>query len=219
MRLSVTAESLPKLTTHAVQRWLQIRGIHQTLTDRNRDLHGCLIARAGHAIIFLDALDDDNERRFTLAHEIAHFILDHLLPRFKALKLFGDQILPVLNGERWPTTEEMLSATLRRVPLGFQIHLMDREASGSIASWDIEDTEQRADRLALELLAPSHFVADEVRAGFAAVSDTIARRRRLSQCIAERFGLPLGIAASYSSVFERRMTKKRTLSEQIFGGK
>src|SRR4051812_7050075 len=100
MQLPVSVETLSALTSNAVHEWLGNRGIERDLSEADRALHGCLVAKAGRAIVFLDAGDDDSERRFTLAHEIAHFVLDHLLPRLRALKLFGESIQPVLDGER-----------------------------------------------------------------------------------------------------------------------
>jgi Zn-dependent peptidase ImmA (M78 family) len=39
------------------------------------------MARAGHGFISLDGSDADDERRFSLAHELAHFLLDYQDPR------------------------------------------------------------------------------------------------------------------------------------------
>ena len=40
-------------------------------------LRGCLFARRGRAYLFVRDDDDPRERRFTLAHEAAHFMLHH----------------------------------------------------------------------------------------------------------------------------------------------
>jgi hypothetical protein len=219
MGMSVTVVMLSGLTTDGVRAWLGTRGIHHGVARYDRALHGCLIARAAQGIIFLDASDDEDERRFTFAHEIAHFIIDHLLPRLKAVKFFGDRILPVLNGERPPTTEEMLSAMLRRVPIGLQIHLMSRGASGSVYRWDIVKSEQRADRLALELLAPLQVVSAELRHILSSAKQDSDQRQRLLNCLAEKYGLPLDAAVSYVELFLSTRRKKRRLSEDIFGSK
>src|SRR5439155_10352473 len=149
MHLPVTVVQLRNLTSHSVSRWMQLRGITISVSGVDRVLHGCLIARAGQGVVFLDAGDSELERRFTFAHEISHFMLDHLLQRLRALRGLGERVLPVLDGERAPTPEEMLSAVLERVSLGVQIHLMDRAPDGAICSWEVEESEQQANRLAL----------------------------------------------------------------------
>src|SRR5438034_428281 len=197
MHLPVSVEPLLSLSAHAVRRWLGQRGIHHDVSEGDRALHGCLVARAGQGIVFLDAGDEEAERRFTLAHEIAHFILDHLLPRLRALKVLGERILPVLDGERPPTREEMLSAVLERVRLGVQVHLMSRGPDGAVCAWDVEESEQRADRLALELLAPAHLVTAGLQRVLGNAEDLTGRQERAVEHLAERFGLPTNVAGSY----------------------
>ena len=53
---------------------------------------------AGTAYCLVDANDPDNERRFTTAHELAHFLLDYAEPRRKAIEALGEGIVPVLDG-------------------------------------------------------------------------------------------------------------------------
>jgi hypothetical protein len=216
MHLPISVEVQPRLTTYTVRRWLQHRRMHHAVSNGNRALHGCLVARAGQGIVFLDAEDPEPERRFTLAHEIAHFILDHLLPRLRALKVFGARILPVLDGERPPTREEMLSAVLERVALGVHVHLMSRGPDGAICAWGVEESEQRADRLALELLAPAHIVMVGLRRILGDVEDLTDQQDRAAEHLAERFGLPIEVAASYLGLLLGRR-RRTSLSEEIFG--
>nr|WP_226994387.1 ImmA/IrrE family metallo-endopeptidase [Myxococcus hansupus] len=114
-----------------------------------------MVARAGSALLFHDTGDTEAEQRFTVAHEVAHFVLDHLLPRERALHHFGEGILPVLNGKRRANLDEKVSSVLGQVPLGVQIKLMDRNPTGHILSGAVAEAERRADRLALEILAPA----------------------------------------------------------------
>ncbi len=217
MQLPLSVENLPRLSTQVVREWLRRRGVDHVVSDADRALHGCLVARAGQGIVFLDAGDDEAERRFTLAHETAHFILDHLLPRLRALKAFGESILPVLDGARPPTRQEMLSAVLERVPLGVQVHLMSRGPHGSVCAWDVEESEQRADRLALELIAPVRAATAILRRRTGA-SDPAGREERAADDLVETFGLPLDVANAYQHLLLVRR-RRPTLSEEIFGEK
>jgi hypothetical protein len=167
--------------------------------------------------VFLDGEDNDSERRFTLAHEIAHFILDHLLPRLRALKIFGERILPVLDGRRAPSQEEILSAVLERVQLGVQVHLMSRSPKGAICTWEVEESEQRADRFALELVAPGQTVIGELRQVLSDADRLDGQVGRAADYVAERFRLPPDVATSYVQLLLGSTRKTLTLTEEIFG--
>jgi hypothetical protein len=215
LALPLDVVSLPGLSTQRIQAWLADREIQHPVNERNRLLHGCLVAQSGHGIVFLDADDDEHERRFSLAHEVAHFVLDHMLPRDHALNGLGERIRPVLDGERAATREEMFSAVLERVRLGLQVHLMRRDGQGAVSSWDVEESEQRADTLALELLAPADLAINVLRDGDSRtgmVDESAAVER-----IAEQFGLPIAVANEYARLLRARHQRRPTLSEQLFG--
>jgi len=176
------------------------------------------VANAGGGIVFLDLDDDDAERRFTLAHEVSHFVLDHHLPRLRALAAFGETILPVLDGQRPPTREEALSAALDHVSLGVHVHLMGRGPQGAICDWSVEDAEQRADRLALELLAPACAATQAVRQLLGARSDDPGKAPdQAAGILASRFGLPARIARSYFDLLTSRSRVRSTLTDEILG--
>jgi hypothetical protein len=203
------------LTTTTLEQWLECRRIAYRPASRCRRLHGALVARAGRGLIFIDGCDNHDEQRFTAAHEVAHFIDDHLGPRFKAIKAFGERILSVLDGERPPTPEESVSAVLSRVPLGLQVHLMDRGHYGTICSWDVEEREQRADRLALEIIAPARAALREIRrVGRLTVADV----DRVAKALSDRFGLPESAASSYANLLLRKQRARPKLSEILVGG-
>ena len=91
-----------------------------------------------------------------------------------------------MDGQRLPTSDERLHALLRSIPLGFHVHLMDRDQDGTITSRVIAESEENADRLAYELLAP----ADHIFAGGVYRSD-----RGLTEKLRRFYGLP-GLQAS-----------------------
>jgi hypothetical protein len=168
--------------------------------------------------LFLDAGDNEHERSFTLAHEIAHFVLDHLLPRLRAQKVFGERILPVLNGERAPTRDEMLSAVLERVQLGVQVHLMTRGPNGAVCAWNVEESEQRADRLAVELLAPARAAIAGLRKILSNTEERASQQEQVTKELGDRFGLPASVAESYARSLLGIRHRRVRLSEEIFGG-
>jgi hypothetical protein len=149
------------------------------------------VARKGHGFALVDGSDADPEQRFSIAHELAHFLRDYWCLRRQVLKRLGTAALEVLDGDRPPTSQERLYALLRSVPLGFHLHLMERDSEGNPATSSIANAEHDADLLAYELLAPAaHVLSDELPAG----KQALVRRLR------EFYGLPGIQAARYAGV-------------------
>jgi hypothetical protein len=200
LSIPLTLVELPRLSTALIRSWLSERNV-VTPVHGTRRLHGALVAHAGAGVVFIDSDDDAQEKRFSLAHETAHFIHDHMVPRALAIRVFGEELRPVLDGRRAPTRDESLSAVLRKVPLGPQVHLMTRSETGSIVTWAVEEREQRADRLALELLAPLHVFSS-------------AARTTTPETLAQRFGLPKVVVGEYLELI-RQPRRRRSLADTL----
>jgi hypothetical protein len=195
---------LPRLWVADAVAWLARRSIPCPLPAADRAMHGCLVAYDGRGFVLLDGTDPDDERRFTLAHEAAHFLLDYLRPRGRAVARLGAGIVAVFDGRRAPTAEERIDAVLAETAIGAYTHLMERRTDGAMGCGRIAGAEGRADRLALELLAPS-----------AEVRRRLGRRDRYAETVAALagllvgdFGLPRAVADGYA----------RYLARQWFGG-
>lgn len=183
--------------TRHVQEWLAAQLAPLALDGPDRPLHGCLIAWRGHGWILMDGTDPEDELRFTLAHEAAHFMLDYLAPRARAARRYGSGVMEVLDGLRPATTAERVDAVLAGVPVGVLTHLMERRPDGAFGCAEVGGMEMRADRLALELLAP----AAEVRGRIDPTALAGARETAVVATLAllvDTFGLPRGAAAAYA---------------------
>ena len=195
LALPVAIVKLPHLKLHIIENWLARCGVPYSFNCRSRAVRGCLIAYGGHGAVFVDGADPDDEQRFTIAHELGHFMSDYLIVRETAISKFGEPITDVLDGLRLPSVPERVHAALASTSLVIYTNLMERdETSNSTHSgvWKIED---RADRIALALLAPP----EEVIAN----TDTSAghfrqRHQAITSVLCERFGLPLQIADTYA---------------------
>jgi hypothetical protein len=190
--MPLTVESIAGLTVTKVCQWLQRNGISQDGGPRDRPLRGCVTADGGHGIIFLDQTDPEDEQRFSLAHELAHFLRDYWRPRQLALERLGAQALDVLDGKRLPTPSERLGALLGGVPLGFHMHLMDRNAQRRPVDSESNDAEICADRLGCELLAPAEHVAAQ------AMVRSEASSKSLVELLCRYYGLPKVEAGRYA---------------------
>jgi hypothetical protein len=99
--LPVEIASMAHLCLKDMASRMQGLGFAARLVGCNRRLRGCLVAYHGCGLILLDAADPPDERRFTLAHELAHFVIDYLAPRQRAVDALGAAILPVLENGAW----------------------------------------------------------------------------------------------------------------------
>lgn len=186
---------LSNLSITTIERWLAVRHVPYRFLCQNRALCGCLVAVRGYGVIFVDISDPLPERRFTIAHEVAHFLLDYDAPRRRALDLFGEVIRSAIDGERELTPTERIDAVLSTTPLGVFFNLMARNAQGSIDQGSILRAENRADRLALELLAP----ANEVLARLPNTNlQQFERARLITDLLIKEYGLPQTVARSYT---------------------
>jgi hypothetical protein len=159
LSLPVHVELIDDLTRSKIDAWLHrhLDWPLATIAD-DRRLRGCLVAHRGRAIIFLEARETIEERRFTLSHELAHFVGHYLAARALATVRLGPSIVAVLDGDRAPTATERLSGVLARCPLGIFRDVLDREGAEPLTA-AAERMETEADATAFLALAPPADVA------------------------------------------------------------
>src|SRR5260370_32213716 len=92
----LSVKFLPGLSVQRVRTWLGNLGVCCAVPDGDRALRACLFARDSCGFVFLDAADSEAEHRFSLAHEIGHFLRHYLQPRGRAVAHFGEGILDPL---------------------------------------------------------------------------------------------------------------------------
>ncbi len=176
----------PRLTVNSVRDYLGRVGIVAGVDVSDRRLCACLFAAKGRGFVFLDADDPAGERRFSLAHELAHYLRDVDAPRRRLVASMGAAATAVLDGAA-PTVEQRVAAVLRGVSLTAHVHLLHRDETGQPLNTAEREAEAAADRLACELLAPA--------AGFAGQPAA-----RIHERLVDEFGLPTEPAAAYSRI-------------------
>ncbi|MDQ2745353.1 MAG: ImmA/IrrE family metallo-endopeptidase [Chloroflexota bacterium] len=207
--LPLSVVSQPTLQVSGVDHWLRSQEVICCLRVADRSLRACLLAQGGHGLIFVDSADPPNERRFSVAHELAHFLHDYWQPRRLAAERLGGQVMQVLDGERPPTTQERMNALLAGVPIGLHVHLMERATSGAPLDEAIARAERDADALACELLAPDEHIRRQV---FERVSDDHDQQSVAAQkLLVHRYGLPPASAVRYA----RRLFPNRLPSDSL----
>jgi IrrE N-terminal-like domain len=206
---------VPGLRLDVAMNWLRTRAQLQSYSlfvGKDRALRACLFAYGGQGIIFLDGTDPDDESRFSLAHELAHFLLDYWRPRKIALEKLGPSFAEVLDGRRPPTLDERLAGVLVQAPLQVYANLLDRDDRDKSLHPDLDSVETRADSVALELLAPT--IEVWLRANVRATNFE-ARHQNLTTTLVETFGLPADIARIYSRSLLREAGKGPSWVERL----
>ena len=186
----VNITSLPNLALEPIRIWFKSRNIHLPLRHGGRKLCACLVAYEGMGMLFLDGTDSESERRFSLAHELAHFILEYHLVRLEAVATFGNGVAEVLDGKRQATIGERLDGILSGFDIGPFIHTMDRTDDGQIPTRDIQSSENMADLLALELVAPYKKIKIFMADRWEHWAEDIKTRKQVSEDASNQFGIP-----------------------------
>lgn len=186
-KLPLALVKLCRLDVQAVGRWLEQRDVATRLPTDPRDLCGALVAHRGHGIVFVCGADQPEEQRWTIAHEVAHFLLDYHLPRRQVIQALGAGITDVLDGSRPPTLAERTGAILSHIRLAAHVHLLPRRGSDEESDAVVVFAEERADRLALELVAPQESLDAFLQE---LASHPVMRSREIRAALATHFGLP-----------------------------
>ncbi len=192
--LTLTLVELPRLRVAAAEGWLRRCGVVCAIGAGDRALHAALVARYGQGFLFLDGADSDDEQRLSLAHELAHFLRHYRAVRRRVGQQLGAAALDVLDGLRPASRTERLQALLAGVPIGYYVHLMQRDGDGGLADGRIRMAEREADLLAYELLAPAALVSEQVAA--APCED---RQRGADSALRRQYGFPPAAAADYAA--------------------
>lgn len=183
----IVVVSMPRLQMASANRWLAERGA-PSLPDDPGALKGLLVAWRGYAAILLDGTMPAPERRFTLAHEHGHFLLDYVRRRERVLR-DAPRLVEVIDGHRPPTDADRAQAALARVPIGLHTHLLHRDDHGGTGA-STAFSEDEASVYALELLAPWDYLLSLLRSLAAPGEGYPERLRSATEAVAAEFGLP-----------------------------
>jgi len=210
MALPLAVVLLPRLRVAAIDAWLREQGVPCGIAAADRPLRACLVARSGQGLLFVDGTDREDERRFSLAHELAHFLRHYAGPRERAGAVLGLEILQVLDGRRAPTHQERAHALLAGLQIGYHVHLMERRGGAATAA--VSAAEREADALAFELLAPT----SELEAMALSYAPDV-RRGRIAERLERHYGMPPAQAGQYAATLVPRPRQGSSLLRALRG--
>lgn len=205
---------LPQLTSRTASAWLAEHRLAISENSKELPLRGLMIARWGRGLIFVDGDDSEVEIRFSIAHELAHFLLEYWVPRQKILQSIGDRAIEFLEGYRVPYAEERLAGILRGVQWDEFRSSTARTSDGRFVTQAALDAEDLADQLALELLAP---VTELSRRGYLVASTDTAVEMAdgaISAC-STKFGLPKAVTHRYLRMLNARNRPRLTVRKWL----
>lgn len=154
----ISIVKLKSITYESLNGWLANRNLAGVLPHFNGSLLGGIFAFKGDALLFVDASLPSYEMRYTIAHEVGHFMFDYYYKRQKAKSTVGEKAEEILDGTRRATLGERVDALFLGVDLRPYYHLLAEENCISITRGQIETAEDNADYLADELIAPEDVV-------------------------------------------------------------
>lgn len=192
--LDVYVDQVAGLTTVSAAAHIGCGGLWSLDGAEERSLHGCVVVGRSGGAILVEKSDDEAEKRFTIAHEVSHYILEVKQRHERATDRMGRDFSDILYGFREATPTERIDAWLNNTRSEVFAHFMDRAPGGGYGCSRTLDAECLADDLALEILAPrSELIAAISLMGF---SESLKAARGIS---GRRFGLPEGVAEWYAS--------------------
>lgn len=214
LALPIDIVSLSELSLKKIETWLTQRKVFLDLGIDDRLLHGFILISRGTGFIFVNGTDSEEERRYTIAHEAGHFLLDYERPRRNAIIKLGEKIVEVMDGYREATNEEQIDGILTSVSIKPYTHLLEKNSNGSFSNMNILNAENDADALALELLAPYATI----------IKDTNPNRNKISfydfknqcyQILRNKYLIPDSIAEAYSSKLAYAEIGSPSLAEKL----
>lgn len=203
--LPVAVVRLPRLCVAEVEEQLSRYGFLWNGPEPSLSLRGFMLATRGRGFLLINGSDPPAEQRYSLAHEVAHFLLDYHLPRLDAIDKMGIGIVDVLDGVREPTLYERVHASLAAAHIGTYEHISQPGLS-------LPDVEDRADTVAVELLAP----ADDVWRRCHPLVNGNSREvgaQLVQRLLSTDFGLPEFAAAATARLLVRRWWPQPTFQQ------
>ena len=185
-------------------------------TDRDWELRGLMAAFRGWGYLLVDSRDPEDERRWAMAHELGHFLLEYHDPWEQVHRRLGSEAAKALDhpqGLRRLEARRRLAAILDGLPMRLDFSLMRRDPQGGYSCQFTAEAEHCADVLAWELLAPARELKERVSEFLD--GPTARLKRELMTVAVNTYKVPLWAARPHVERLVRRWTGGTTLREWL----
>ncbi len=212
--LTINLIKIQDLGLRKIEDWSKARNISVKIDANDRNVHGILFITDGTVLMFVEEEGDEIQQRFTIAHEVSHFLLDYKIPRERALLEFGTEIEEVLNGNLEATHSQLVTSMIKGINLEPYSFLIEKTGNGSFLSWSNFNAENEADYLALELLAPRAKI----------INETVSSARRLTysqftkksqEILIDKYRIPSEVARQYASELAYSITNGPSFLDKL----
>ena len=206
----VILEFIPDLTIEKFFRKFRHPFQNSSPSKPEIPLHGIVEVIDGLGIIGINDSDPPNEQVFTLAHELAHYLIEQMVPEKRMdqckekLKLVGRRAIDKTH------IMDHLIGILRNLEVAPLRHYLTRGNLSGEQYLRIAHAETNADRLAFELLAPFSELIGAVDSG-----SYVRTREKTYDVLVNDFHFPMGPANHYSGIVAERLYRGPSIKEWL----
>lgn len=212
--LTIDLVAVKQLSLRKIESWLASRTITIEIDVNDRSLHGALLIRGNSVLMFVEDAEDELQQRFTVAHEVSHFLLDYQVPKERAILALGKEIEDVLNGNLPANNTQLALSVIKGINIDPYTFLIEKTGNGSFLNWANFNSENEADYLALELLAPRTKVINETVSSTKRLTYSQFTRNSL-ELLKGKYGIPAEIARQYASELANAVTNGPSFLDKL----
>lgn len=195
--LNVQLIRMPQLCPIKINSWLNNQNIGIQIEDNGQNLHGALLIQNGTVLMFIDTTENTTWQRYTLAHQVSRFLLEYQMPRERAILSFGKEIAGVLKGKNDASVTELVQSAFNDVSNKTYTLLLEKKGDRVTTGEDPSLTDNPADFLALELLAPRYQIIQETASKSVFLSYA-PFKRKCRELLIGKYRIPTEIAHKYA---------------------
>lgn len=195
--LNVQLIRMPQLCPIKINSWLNSQHMDLQIENKGQNLHGALLIQNGTVLMFIDTTENATWQRYTLAHQVSRFLLEYQMPREQAILTLGKEIAGVLKGNDDASVTELVQSAFNDVSNKAYTLLIEKKENSAASYQEPSLTDNPADFLALELLAPRYQIIQETASKSVFLSYA-GFKRKCRELLIGKYRIPTEIAHKYA---------------------
>lgn len=196
--LNVHLIRMQQLNPTKIISWLASHNMDIPFESKATHLNGALLIKNDNVIMFIDAAENAVQQRYTLAHQVSHFLLNYQMPKERAIMTLGKEIAQVLSGNTEASVTQLVQSTVSNITGNVYTLLIEKWDESTSFDWELLRTKDPAVSLTLELLAPRYQIINET-ASVGARLRYSPFKRKCQELLIDKYRIPSEIAHKYAS--------------------